>query len=298
MSAIYHGSSCNIASHLSLNDNDGFLAHRAKKAPSPKTTGQHSQLNTRGWVFQEMILAQRIIHLVGPGIAFFEDASGISTDKLRGVYPAPYQDKTPPRMISPLQGEKLIMEDIISTPTKWCKIVERYTRLQLTYETDRLPAIAGLASRFRELLEGRVGHYTFGLWSSILHQGLLWVEVGPNPSELKYNATMPAPPTWSWGRRSGEISYPDHPADCDALFDTISIPRQSYLEENATGSASQDGVLTLNIHLEHQATLYATRAPPELYRQILPANWRLYSFTTGTRGYRTWCTIDGEQCGR
>lgn len=66
--------------------------------------------------------------------------------------------------------------------------------MKLTYDDDRLPTLAGLASRFAEMLDTS---YLAGLWLSDLWRGLLWkrdLDVicrrlsGPK-------ATLP---TWSW----------------------------------------------------------------------------------------------------
>jgi hypothetical protein len=64
----------------------------------------------------------------------------------------------------------------------WYKLVERYTKCALTFETDRLPAIAGLAQFFGE--HDDTGRYLFGSFSKSLHLGLLWVEVNEVPGEL------------------------------------------------------------------------------------------------------------------
>ena len=73
----------------------------------------------------------------------------------------------------------------------WYRTVERYTVRGITKQFDILPAIGGLASRFRELVDDR---YVAGLWEKDLHQGLLWMVEGPiRPGEQPFRA-----PSWSW----------------------------------------------------------------------------------------------------
>jgi hypothetical protein len=66
----------------------------------------------------------------------------------------------------------------------WCKLVERYSICALTFDRDRLPAIAGIA-RFVASYD-LAGEYLFGLWSKSLHQGLLWVVADNSPQEVFY----------------------------------------------------------------------------------------------------------------
>lgn len=54
---------------------------------------------------------------------------------------------------------------------KWYQMITEYTRREITKETDRLPALAGLAQawvqRYPEI-------YACGLWNEDLAVGLLW----------------------------------------------------------------------------------------------------------------------------
>ena len=51
-------------------------------------------------------------------------------------------------------------------------LVENYSRRALTYASDKLAAIAGLATEFEE--QGRDREYIAGLWKEDLLRGLLW----------------------------------------------------------------------------------------------------------------------------
>jgi hypothetical protein len=59
----------------------------------------------------------------------------------------------------------------------WRRIVEDYNLLDLTYENDGLPALTGLASRFKEYLP-EDNRYLAGLWESHLGRNLLWESEG------------------------------------------------------------------------------------------------------------------------
>jgi hypothetical protein len=53
----------------------------------------------------------------------------------------------------------------------WDTLLNDYSNRALTYESDRLPALAGLASKIQQLLNSR---YMAGIWECDL-QGLMWV---------------------------------------------------------------------------------------------------------------------------
>ena len=53
----------------------------------------------------------------------------------------------------------------------WLQIVEDYTKRNLTFESDRLPALQGLAQYVIGLTRDE---YLFGLWKGSPDLGLLW----------------------------------------------------------------------------------------------------------------------------
>lgn len=76
----------------------------------------------------------------------------------------------------------------------WKSTVESYSTKKLTIETDRLPALSGIAKRFQNVLGGR---YLAGLWEQHLVSGLAWVTYYPGKRPEKYIA-----PSWSWASLS------------------------------------------------------------------------------------------------
>ena len=52
---------------------------------------------------------------------------------------------------------------------QWRKMVEAYTRKRLTYESDLLPALSGIANRIYDR-----GRYLGGVWESVLSDQLAW----------------------------------------------------------------------------------------------------------------------------
>jgi len=90
----------------------------------------------------------------------------------------------------------------------WHHIAENFSRRSLTNQTDKLPALAGIATTI-----GRISGMTYmgGIWKEKLLQGLRW-EVDRKHSasaeEIKrYGRPTWFAPTWSWASVSEPISW-------------------------------------------------------------------------------------------
>ncbi len=70
----------------------------------------------------------------------------------------------------------------------------RYSALSLSYESDRLPALSGIASRF---CGAGLRTYAAGLWREDLARGLLWY-VGFDWISSSQRPLPLQAPTWSW----------------------------------------------------------------------------------------------------
>jgi hypothetical protein len=83
----------------------------------------------------------------------------------------------------------------------WLYTVSEYCRLRLTKESDRMPALSGLASRMSGFV---MGPYIAGIWEKDIARGLLF-ERGtlPKPNAQKQNPGLcselkASRPSWSW----------------------------------------------------------------------------------------------------
>jgi hypothetical protein len=93
---------------------------------------------------------------------------------------------------------------------QWFKILEAYTLRSLTFEKDRLPAIAGVAKVF-----GRLTGYSYkaGLWDEDLIRGLAW-SIHYDDGGHKYKYRQPGrtrcsayvAPSWTWASIQSRLS--------------------------------------------------------------------------------------------
>jgi hypothetical protein len=113
-------------------------------------------LLTRAWVFQERLLAPRVLHFSGN--EFIWECMQLG-DCQCGGYDAASNPKT-----HNWTGGK-----------PWRSAVELYTSLHLTSEQDRLPALFGFAYYYARSIGASIEkEYFAGLWENSFYQDLLW----------------------------------------------------------------------------------------------------------------------------
>ncbi|KAB5536225.1 heterokaryon incompatibility protein-domain-containing protein [Coniochaeta sp. 2T2.1] len=192
------------------------------RAVSAYGEGQQTPLPvvTRGWIFQERILAPRVLHFgpeelswecreatccqcipfPKPGWAHFSKRDFVHEPPPRtGIPNTPSQ----PRQHSPALAQSAARSADLEK--SWYRVVEDYTQLHLTHEKDIFPALAGLAN----VVQSRTNWtYLGGLWRETLPRGLLWHTRTPTPgSSTKSWPNRPRSwraPTWSWA----SVDYP------------------------------------------------------------------------------------------
>lgn len=91
----------------------------------------------------------------------------------------------------------------------WYALVQEYTALRLTYQSDRLPAISGLAQMHQRCHR----EYICGLWRDDFVRGLLWrpftylAEYWKGHQRIRQQKYIA--PTWSWASIHGSVRYLD-----------------------------------------------------------------------------------------
>jgi hypothetical protein len=86
---------------------------------------------------------------------------------------------------------------------QWNAEVTAYSRLELTYERDRLPALSGLA---RRLNAAKLERYLAGIWEGELPGGLFWA----CEDKHAHRASEYVAPSWSWASIVGEVNACGH----------------------------------------------------------------------------------------
>ncbi|VUC26302.1 unnamed protein product [Clonostachys rosea] len=223
MGVYYSNSVCNLAASKASNDGGGLFADRDPFAAkscivqetwrntSPQFTfnvhdnmdqfGENvygCELGNRGWVFQETLLAPRVLY-------FGSDQIYWDCLCLRACEACPtqwiglsYKNKVG-QMPTYMLSENCDMNHL-SDVLRWESVVEEYSSCDLTYpEKDRLIALSGIGRAF-----GNPADYLAGLWRDDIATQLLW-----RPGQhVKRHATYIGP-SWSWVSMNGAVTYGD-----------------------------------------------------------------------------------------
>jgi hypothetical protein len=153
-------------------------------------------LDSRGWVLQEEVFSSRLLSFCHEG-AFWEclemDASDTYPDGLPAgrVGPMIYSRRFKQLL---LEGQGVTIPDTNQDKQpniyhNWAAIIENYTQRELTHESDRLIAVAGIANAMARITGDT---YLAGLWKNSLISQLLWhVDIGPVNIEWYRNTALP-----------------------------------------------------------------------------------------------------------
>lgn len=169
--------------------------------PSQRLVDQGSYLLRRGWVLQETFLPRRILHFLPDEVAW----------RCATVSRCECQNRPHEKVVhDPLDLEKPREIDSDKLKEYWKEVVEQYTRRRFTFPSDRLVALAGIASRAHTAVPDV--HYYAGLWSDTLPSTLLWtverrVEYGRFWDFESHRIEPRIAPTWSWASVTGCTNF-------------------------------------------------------------------------------------------
>lgn len=163
----------------------------------PRST---KNLNSRGWVLQETILSFR-------SLIYDQWEVRWACPQMRACECIPegstrqswlYRDRALGTTTGAVDGKELF--------NAWADIVSEFTKRKLTFDKDKLPAMAGLAA---EMSQYKAAEYLAGLWKDDLRENLAWSippkSVNAPPRETKRFSAYRAP-TWSWASIEGKVT--------------------------------------------------------------------------------------------
>ena len=164
----------------------------------------------RAWVFQENILGLRILHFTATELVW--ECNGVLACECGSIKSDRYSRKS-----QPISSQSI--ENDVSPFKEWYKTVEAYSTRALTYESDKLPALSGIAQRTQRLFSSPLpnisNRYLAGLWERDLLNGLTWRSFPESRSQVLEQCGIPS---WSWASvqrpvsRNGEHEIdPDQP---------------------------------------------------------------------------------------
>ncbi|KAI0466847.1 HET-domain-containing protein [Xylaria cf. heliscus] len=198
----------------------------------------------RAWIYQERHLARRVLHFTEHEV-FWE---------CRAAVPS-FRSETYPRG-SPFRRDflgqaKLRLRDISTGSLtdnahlmfEWDDACRDYSRRKLTYPSDKLPALSGIARHFGSRCQDDT--YVAGVWLSQLPRALLWSVLRGERPDVRPPPTDSGAPSWSWM----SCAAPVEPSKVETSFyiaDVVTI-----LADYKHKTADQYGAVTkayLHVH--------------------------------------------------
>jgi len=253
MTRVYRNSFLNIAASIAVDSDAGFLCERASTVephvvqttwtdcPNDSYYVYHEDywhdnlrrmpLHRRAWVFQEIMLAPRVLYFCGAQM-FWECHDLLAYETWPNGLPKymrmhSTQGKSRPaamelfgskstRSIGPSGASTDENTDLNKTSIRalWIELVGEYSSCNLTFPSDKLIALSGVAKHMERVFNIE---YCAGLWGHDMVQGLTWYRdkvsslnpvFPPKTDPISYRA-----PSWSWACCYGGISWFKYPGD-------------------------------------------------------------------------------------
>ncbi|TVY65104.1 hypothetical protein Focb16_v016360 [Fusarium oxysporum f. sp. cubense] len=234
MASYYSNSLCCIAASNAKDSSEGILIERRaarydfkkwynpanKFLPSPFAFRRRSpsSLFERGWCLQEWILSPRILHWTANGLIwecsngfFWEGQSGFEGEPPESFGETRFGGEN--RKTNDCVLELGLSEDetqyicqILRSEKEealgegWPALVEHYAQRHLSFLSDRLAAVEGIASELSKL---HGVDYFAGIFESRCLEQLIWRSEDPQ----RLLDTTDRFPTWSWLSSKGEITF-------------------------------------------------------------------------------------------
>jgi hypothetical protein len=207
MATIYGGTTLNIAASAASDGHGGLFFDREehwqclfqldnqddKYCCFPYSSYEHdvqlSKLASRAWTLQERLLPTRTVFFTKTQ-AYWECDVREACEQFPSGSPSKILGGFGKRRVHTLY---------------WEEIVGDYSRTNVTYSTDRLVALSGLA-RAIQLQTG--DDYIAGLWRSSFLRDLCWeIENLKSSSDISLDTVQYRAPTWSWASLNVPVKF-------------------------------------------------------------------------------------------
>ena len=192
-------------------------------------------LNTRAWALQEELLSPRILFFANGEIRW--QCQSLYKERILGPDSVDFGEgqglqRLPPELFTntgdaslaeetSLGADMIVAEErrtkIHSQQKIWERIIENYSRRNITIPSDRLPALAGIVSELEKCWSDKC---VAGLWMNCFHGLLFWRASGgsrrrctaSNYTTCECNSVprlrpKTLAPTWSWLSCEGSIDF-------------------------------------------------------------------------------------------
>lgn len=174
----------------------------------------------RAWIFQERFLSRRVLHFGFEELTWeclecttcqCRDQDTLHTSKSTAVTPANGLSMghiSHPKSYFGMGALRSLEKGELQT--RWHRLIEEYTKLNMSYEKDIFPAISGLAQSFESSLKMK---YCAGIWEENFISDLLWYSQPIFKHKTSWSSRPKhwRAPTWSWASITSPAKYISDP---------------------------------------------------------------------------------------
>ncbi|KAH0528234.1 hypothetical protein TsFJ059_003124 [Trichoderma semiorbis] len=205
---------------------------------------EFAAITKRGWVLQERLLSSRIVHFTSRQL-IWECNELIASESFPNGLPDFWTYYYIPKRLMADAHKTLSAGELVEI---WGDVLLRYSNANLTFQSDLLPALSGIAKYLQEISEAT---YLTGIWKTQEKPvvNLAW-ECEPNLCRpTNYRA-----PSWPWASTDNTVKFEPFKSTSDSHGDgwSGSVKRKAEIIDaqitpatsDLTGSASS-GVLTI-----------------------------------------------------
>ncbi|KAI1366483.1 heterokaryon incompatibility protein-domain-containing protein [Xylaria arbuscula] len=213
----------------------GFMEYQQTNGIKDPLLSEGVPLFSRAWCFQERLLGTRTLQFLSQEMVFdclestncecgglsnyTEESTKTMRKSIKHGIPAEIISRwwrgshlEPDQYIAPSSAQ--LFDDVFNET--WRGLVESYSQKNITYSSDTLPALSGLANRWSRIT-GK--DYLCGLWTDGLLPGLLWYagnsisSTGVDRREsidkrFARDKDTYIAPTWSWASTRRPVAWP------------------------------------------------------------------------------------------
>ncbi|KAF4614372.1 hypothetical protein G7Y89_g15365 [Cudoniella acicularis] len=216
-----------------------------------------SPTSSRGWCLQERQLSRRILHFTSQQVLWECGSLNASEIYPQGLPLMPGKTEAyQTQPVGPAYHRELYRQlprSVISTPDTmqdemrllWYWFLVEFSKRILTFPSDRLPAISGIA---QDLSRKTKETYIAGLWKSDLLYGLCWIS---SPTPDNRIRLYDSAPSWSWASVTGPIQFQEHferVESSEPILEVEDFVITPLLAHNPTGSI-RSGMLKVRGYL-------------------------------------------------
>ncbi|KAL9111007.1 MAG: hypothetical protein Q9227_004440, partial [Pyrenula ochraceoflavens] len=251
-----------------------LMARRFRQTPD----FSDQPLERRAWAWQERYLSTRMIDFHEDEV-IWQCNSGVNRESYGQMQP-----------VGTYGLRNRLNKREKKTLKSWRQRVEDYSKRNLTLWSDRLPALAGLASRYSEALRSQ---YLAGLWLSDLPKSLGWTRARNHRQTLHEKYSLQSSPnngvpSWSWASIASHVEWKnvDHGLELGHCIDIKRVDCRPSTE-NEFGAVCEGSYLELtgrivDAEMEADITGWAVVRHPSLHPQMVQLDCQIIEDATSS----------------